>query len=404
MTITLEDVRTAAARIAGHLPHTPAVPAPRLGDMAGCRLHLKLESQLATGSFKERGALNKLLSLGEAERDAGVIAMSAGNHAQAVACHATRLGIRSTIVMPSFTPFTKVERTESLGAHVELYGDTLSEAADFARDLAAREGLTFVHPYDDPFVAAGQGTAALEFLADVPDLDVLVVPIGGGGLIAGMATAAKALKPGLLVIGVQCSLYPAMRQALAGQPITCGGATIAEGIAVKAPGGITLPIVRALVDDVIEVGEARLEEAVYRLATMQKLVAEGAGAAALAAVLDNVERFRGRNVGVVVSGGNIDSRILAQVLMRGLVYEGRIVRLRIGITDAPGALSSMTRLLGEAGANIVEVYHQRLFHNVPVKMAEVDVVLETRDQAHVQALMTRMKDAGFPTTLMTDVS
>jgi len=404
MTITLEDVRAAAARIAGHLPHTPAVPAPRLGDMAGCRLHLKLESQLATGSFKERGALNKLLSLGEAERHAGVIAMSAGNHAQAVACHATRLGIRSTIVMPSFTPFTKVERTESLGAHVELHGDTLSEAADFARDLAAREGLTFVHPYDDPFVAAGQGTAALEFLADVPDLDVLVVPIGGGGLIAGMATAAKALKPGLLVIGVQCSLYPAMRQALAGQPITCGGATIAEGIAVKAPGGITLPIVRALVDDVIEVGEARLEEAVYRLATMQKLVAEGAGAAALAAVLDNVERFRGRNVGVVVSGGNIDSRILAQVLMRGLVYEGRIVRLRIGITDAPGALSSMTRLLGEAGANIVEVYHQRLFHNVPVKMAEVDVVLETRDQAHVQALMTRMKDAGFPTTLMTDVS
>lgn len=404
MTITLEDVRAAAARIVGHLPHTPAVPAPRLGDMAGCRLHLKLESQLATGSFKERGALNKLLSLGEAERHAGVIAMSAGNHAQAVACHATRLGIRSTIVMPSFTPFTKVERTESLGAHVELHGDTLSEAADFARDLATREGLIFVHPYDDPFVAAGQGTAALEFLADVPDLDVLVVPIGGGGLIAGMATAAKALKPGLLVIGVQCSLYPAMRQALAGQPIACGGATIAEGIAVKAPGGITLPIVRALVDDVIEVGEARLEEAVYRLATMQKLVAEGAGAAALAAVLDNAERFRGRNVGVVVSGGNIDSRILAQVLMRGLVHEGRIVRLRIGITDAPGALSSMTRLLGEAGANIVEVYHQRLFHNVPVKMAEVDVVLETRDQAHVQALMSRMKDAGFPTTLMTDVS
>ncbi|WP_298371041.1 threonine ammonia-lyase [Azospirillum sp.] len=404
MTIGLEDVRAAAARIEGHLSRTPVVSAARLGDMAGCRIHLKLESQHATGSFKERGALNKLLSLGAAERTAGVIAMSAGNHAQAVACHATRLGIRSTIVMPSFTPFTKVERTESLGAKVELHGDTLSDAAAFAHDLAARQGLTFVHPYDDPFVAAGQGTAALEFLAEVPDLDTLVIPIGGGGLIAGMATAAKALNPAIQIIGVQCALYPAMAQALAGQPIVCGGATIAEGIAVKAPGGITLPIVRALVDDVIEVGETRLEEAVYRLSTMQKLVAEGAGGAGLAAVLDNPARFAGRKLGIVISGGNIDSRILAQVLMRGLVYEGRIVRLRIGITDAPGALARVTRLLGEAGANIVEVYHQRLFHNVPVKMAEVDVVLETRDQSHVQALMVRMRDAGFPTALMTDVS
>ncbi len=404
MTIGLEDVRAAAARIEGHLSRTPVVSATRLGDMAGCRIHLKLESQHATGSFKERGALNKLLSLGAAERTAGVIAMSAGNHAQAVACHATRLGIRSTIVMPSFTPFTKVERTESLGAKVELHGDTLSDAAAFAHDLAARQGLTFVHPYDDPFVAAGQGTAALEFLAEVPDLDTLVIPIGGGGLIAGMATAAKALNPAIQIIGVQCALYPAMVQALAGQPIVCGGATIAEGIAVKAPGGVTLPIVRALVDDVIEVGETRLEEAVYRLSTMQKLVAEGAGGAGLAAVLDNPARFAGRKVGIVISGGNIDSRILAQVLMRGLVYEGRIVRLRIGITDAPGALARVTRLLGEAGANIVEVYHQRLFHNVPVKMAEVDVVLETRDQSHVQALMVRMRDAGFPTALMTDVS
>ncbi|PWC31115.1 threonine ammonia-lyase [Azospirillum sp. TSO35-2] len=403
MTITVDDVRAAAARIDGHLSHTPAVPAPRLGDMAGCRLHLKLENQHATSSFKERGALNKLLSLGEAERRAGVIAMSAGNHAQAVACHATRLGIRSTIVMPSFTPFTKVERTENLGATVELHGETLSEAAAFAHDLAARDGLTFVHPYDDPLVAAGQGTAALEFLADVPDLDTLVIPIGGGGLIAGMATAAKALRPDLRIIGVQCSLYPSMRQALAGQPIQCGGATVAEGIAVKAPGALTLPIIRALVDEVVEVSEARLEEALYRLATIQKLVAEGAGAAALAAVFDDPERFRGGKVGIVVSGGNIDSRILAQVLMRGLVYEGRIVRLRIGITDAPGALARVTRLLGEAGANIVEVHHQRLFHNVPVKMAEVDVVLETRNQAHVDALIARMKDAGYPTSLMVEV-
>ena len=403
MTITLEDVRAAAARIAGHLPRTPTVEAPRLGDMAGCRLHVKLENLHATSSFKERGALNKLLSLGEAERRAGVIAMSAGNHAQAVACHATRLGIRSTIVMPAFTPFTKVERTENLGATVELHGETLSESAAFAQDLAARDGLTFVHPYDDPLVAAGQGTAALELLEDVPDLDVLVIPIGGGGLIAGMATAAKALRPDLEIVGVQCSLYPAVRQALAGQPITCGGATVAEGIAVKAPGALTLPIIRALVDDVVEVGEARLEEAVYRLATVQKQVAEGAGAAALAAVLEDPERYRGRKVGIVLSGGNIDSRIMAQVLMRGLVYEGRIVRLRIGITDAPGALARVTRLLGEAGANIVEVHHQRLFHNVPVKMAEVDVVLETRNQTHVETLIARMKDAGYPTSLMVEV-
>ncbi|WP_376959386.1 threonine ammonia-lyase [Azospirillum sp. A26] len=403
MTITLEDVRAAAARIAGHLHRTPTVPAPRLGDMADCRMHVKLENQHATSSFKERGALNKLLSLGEAERRAGVIAMSAGNHAQAVACHATRLGIRSTIVMPAFTPFTKVERTENLGATVELHGETLSEAAAFAHELASRDGLTFVHPYDDPLVAAGQGTAALELLEDVPDLDVLVVPIGGGGLISGMATAAKALRPDLEIVGVQCSLYPAVRQALAGQPITCGGATVAEGIAVKAPGALTLPIIRALVDDVVEVGEARLEEAVYRLATVQKLVAEGAGAAALAAVLEDPQRYRGRNVGIVLSGGNIDSRIMAQVLMRGLVYEGRIVRLRIGITDAPGALARVTRLLGEAGANIVEVHHQRLFHNVPVKMAEVDVVLETRNQTHVDALIARMKDAGYPTSLMMEV-
>lgn len=403
MTITLEDVRAAAARIAGHLPRTPTVPAPRLGDMAGCRMHVKLENLHATSSFKERGALNKLLSLGESERRAGVIAMSAGNHAQAVACHATRLGIRSTIVMPAFTPFTKVERTENLGATVELHGETLSEAAAFAHDLATRDGLTFVHPYDDPLVAAGQGTAALELLEDVPDLDVLVIPIGGGGLIAGMATAAKALRPDLEIIGVQCSLYPAVRQALAGQPITCGGATVAEGIAVKAPGALTLPIIRALVDDVVEVGETRLEEAVYRLATVQKQVAEGAGAAALAAVLEEPERYRTRNVGIVLSGGNIDSRIMAQVLMRGLVYEGRIVRLRIGITDAPGALARVTRLLGEAGANIVEVHHQRLFHNVPVKMAEVDVVLETRNQTHVDTLIGRMKDAGYPTSLMMEV-
>lgn len=403
-TVTLDDVRAAAGRLAGLIPTTPTQPSPRLSELTGCSLVLKLENQHLTGSFKERGAVNKLLSLGDAERRAGVIAMSAGNHAQAVACHASRLGIRATIVMPSFTPFTKVERTESFGAKVELHGDTLSDAAAFAHDLAQREGLTFVHPYDDPLVAAGQGTVALELLEAAPDLDTLVVPIGGGGLIGGMAVAAKTLKPSIRVIGVECAMYPSMKQAVAGKTISCGGATIAEGIAVKAPGAVTLPLVRRYVDEIVEVGEQRLEEAVYRLATVQKLVAEGAGAAALAAVLDDPGRFAGRRVGIVVSGGNIDPRILAQVLMRGLVYEGRIVRVRIGITDAPGALARMARLLGEAGANIVEVHHQRLFHDVPVKMAEIDVVLETRDRTHVQQLVARLHEAGFPTELMTEVS
>ncbi|KAA0682308.1 threonine ammonia-lyase [Roseomonas genomospecies 6] len=402
--LTLDDIRAAAARIGDRLPVTPTEASPRLSEITGCSVVLKLENQHLTGSFKERGALNKLLSLDEAERRAGVIAMSAGNHAQAVACHATRLGIRSVIVMPAFTPFTKVERTESLGARVELHGETLSDAAAHARELAEREGLVFVHPYDDPLIAAGQGTAALELLEAAPDLDMLVVPVGGGGLIGGMAVAAKALKPGIQVIGVECAMFPSMRQALAGQPIACGGATIADGIAVKAPGAVTLPLVRRHVDAVVEVEESRLEEAVYRLATVQKLVAEGAGAAALAAVLDDPERFRGRRVGVVVSGGNIDARILAQVLTRGLVYEGRMVRLRIGITDAPGALARVARLLGEAGANIVEVHHQRLFHDVPVRMAEIDVVLETRGRSHVQRLVARMEEAGFPTELMTDIS
>ncbi len=402
--LTLDDIRAAAARIGDRLPITPTEASPRLSEMTGCSVVLKLENQHLTGSFKERGALNKLLSLDEAERGAGVIAMSAGNHAQAVACHATRLGIRSVIVMPAFTPFTKVERTESLGARVELHGETLSDSAAYARELAEREGLVFVHPYDDPLIAAGQGTAALELLDAAPDLDMLVVPVGGGGLIGGMAVAAKALRPGIRVIGVECAMFPSMRQALAGQPIACGGATIADGIAVKAPGAVTLPLVRRYVDEMVEVGEARLEEAVYRLATVQKLVAEGAGAAALAAVLDAPERFRGQRVGVVVSGGNIDARILAQVLTRGLVYEGRMVRLRIGITDAPGALARVASLLGEAGANIVEVHHQRLFHDVPVRMAEIDVVLETRGRAHVQRLVARMEEAGFPTELMTDIS
>ncbi|HYG87203.1 MAG TPA: threonine ammonia-lyase [Azospirillum sp.] len=403
-TVTAEDIRTAAKRLSGRIAATPAETAPRLSELAGCEVFLKLENQQHTGSFKERGALNKLLSLNETERQAGVIAMSAGNHAQAVACHAFKLGIRATVVMPAFTPFTKVERTESFGARVMLEGETLSEAEAFAHDLAAREGLTFVHPYDDALVVAGQGTAALEFLGQVPDLDMLVVPVGGGGLIAGTAVVAKAMNPDIRVVGVECAMYPSMKQALHGEPITCSGVTIAEGIAVKAPGKLTRELVAQHVDDILLASEEALEAAVFRMVNVQKLVAEGAGAAALAAVLAEPARFQGKRVGLIVSGGNIDARLLAQILMRGLVLEGRIVRLRIGLTDAPGALAKATRILGEAGANIVEVYHQRLFHDVPVKMAEIDVILETRDRTHVQAIVDRLAAAGFPTELMVDVS
>ncbi|QQP87867.1 threonine ammonia-lyase [Skermanella sp. TT6] len=404
MTIALDDIRRAAAVLAGELPVTPTVAARRLSEQTGTRLFLKLESLHHTGSFKERGALAKLRSLDEAAARQGVIAMSAGNHAQGVACHATRLGIPATIVMPAQTPFTKVERTEAYGARVLLHGETLSDAEAFAHDIAARDGLTFVHPYDDPLIIAGQGTVALEMLDAVPDLEVLVVPIGGGGLIAGMATAAKALKPRIEVIGVEAGMYPSMKQTLAGEPVACSGATIAEGIAVKAPGQLTREIVRDLVDDIVLVGEECLERAVYTLVTEQKLVVEGAGAAGVAALLDDPARFRGRTVGTVICGGNIDARVLASILMRGLVRQRRVVRLRIGLSDAPGALAKVAQFLGDAGGNIVEVYHQRLFHNVPVKMADIDVVLETRDPDHVDAIIAKLREAGYPAELMDDVS
>ncbi|MBI1207036.1 MAG: threonine ammonia-lyase [Azospirillum sp.] len=404
MPITLDDVRAAAAAIAGALPVTPAEASPRLSELAGTELFLKLENQHHTGSFKERGAVNKLKSLTPEQARAGVIAMSAGNHAQAVAWHATRLGIQATIVMPAQTPFTKVERTEAYGGRVALHGETLSDAGAHAQELAARDGLTFVHPYDDPWVMAGQGTAALEFLAAFPDLDMLVVPVGGGGLIAGMAVAAKAIKPSLRILGVEAAAYPSMKQALAGETVDCGGVTVAEGIAVKAPGILTREVIARLVDDILVVDEAALEAAVYHFVTVQKLVVEAAGAAPLAAVLADPARFKGRKVGLVVTGGNLDARLLAQILMRGLIRDGRIVRLRIGLTDVPGALAQICRLLGDAGGNIVEVYHQRLFHDVPVKMAEIDVILETRDRGHVGQILKTLAAAGCRAELMLDVS
>lgn len=403
-TLALEDIRQAAASIRGELTPTPAVPALRLSEQAGCTLHLKLETLHHTGSFKERGALNKLKSLPPEAARAGVIAMSAGNHAQGVAYHASRLGIPAKIVMPAATPFTKAERTESYGATVILHGDGLSESEAFAHDLADREGLTFIHPYDDPLIIAGQGTCGLEFMEAVPELDVLVVPIGGGGLISGVAIAAKALKPGIRILGVETELYPSMRQTIAGDPVACHGSTVAEGIAVKSPGRLTRAIVEKLVDDILLVGETQIERAIYALMTEQNLVAEGAGAAGVAAILADPGRFAGKSVGTILCGGNIDARVLASILMRGLVRDRRMVRLRIAITDAPGTLARVTRLIGETGGNIVEVYHQRLFHDVPVKMADVDVVVETRNPRHVEQIIGKLAGSGFPTELLSDVS
>jgi threonine dehydratase len=401
MAVSIAEIKDAAGAIAGQVKRTPSVDAPRLAELVGAeRMVLKLESQQFTGSFKDRGALVKLLSLTPEERKSGVVAMSAGNHAQGVAYHAARLGIPSTIVMPVGTPFTKIERTRHLNARVVVEGDGFDTAGAFARDLAAREGLVFVHPYDDERIIAGQGTVGLEMLADHPDLDCLVVPIGGGGLIAGIATATKALKPAIEILGVEAKLYPSMYNAMRGLEPASGGSTIAEGIAVKRPGALTKPIVEALVSDILLVGEDTLERAVMQLIEVQKLVAEGAGAAGLAAMLAYGERFAGKRVGTVICGGNIDSRMLAHILMRGLVRDGRMVRLRIEITDQPGALARLAGVIGKAGGNIIEIYHQRMFHDVPVKKADIDAVVETRNAEHVREIVQGLNAIGFPTRLL----
>jgi threonine dehydratase len=401
MAVSIAEIKDAAGAIAGQVKRTPSVDAPRLAELVGAeRMVLKLESQQFTGSFKDRGALVKLLSLTPEERKSGVVAMSAGNHAQGVAYHAARLGIPSTIVMPVGTPFTKIERTRHLNARVVVEGDGFDTAGAFARDLAAREGLVFVHPYDDERIIAGQGTVGLEMLADDPDLDCLVVPIGGGGLIAGIATATKALKPAIEILGVEAKLYPSMYNAMRGLEPASGGSTIAEGIAVKRPGALTKPIVEALVSDILLVGEDTLERAVMQLIEVQKLVAEGAGAAGLAAMLAYGERFAGKRVGTVICGGNIDARMLAHILMRGLVRDGRMVRLRIEITDQPGALARLAGVIGKAGGNIIEIYHQRMFHDVPVKKADIDAVIETRNAEHVREIVQGLNAIGFPTRLL----
>ncbi len=397
--VCLADIRAAAGAIAGAVLRTPSVAAPALAELAQCEVVLKLETLHPTGSFKERGALNKLLSLDAAQRRAGVIAMSAGNHAQGVARHARRLGIPAIIVMPADTPFTKVEHTEAYGARVLLRGTSLAEARLAADALAQAEGLSFIHPYDDAAIIAGQGTVALELLEDHPELDALIVPVGGGGLISGIAVAAKALKPGITVFGVQAALYAAMAHALGRAGPPPGGTTLAEGIAVLEPGLLTRPIVASLVDDLFLADEAHLERAVARLLDAEKLVVEGAGAAPLAALLGNADRFRGRRVGLVLSGGNIDSRLLASILQRQLVRAGRLVGLRIELSDQPGALARVAGIIGESGGNIVEVHHRRLFQDVPAKLAVVDAVIEMRNR-HVDELVAALAAAGFPAGLL----
>jgi threonine dehydratase len=401
--VSIDDIHAAAAALVGQVVRTPMIAAPQLSGLLGCEIFLKLETLQRTGSFKDRGAYNKLRSLDEAQRKRGVVAMSAGNHAQGVAYHATRLGIPSTIVMPTFTPFTKVAKTEGYGAKVVLTGQTLDDSMGHARKLVDSDGLTLIHPYDDPYIIAGQGTTGLEILADVPDLDDLVVPIGGGGLISGIAIAARSINPSIRITGVEAALYASMSDAVAGRTGIYGGATIAEGIAVKSPGLLTRPIIAALVDEIVTVDETMLEQGVHQLLTQQKLVAEGAGAAGVAGMLANPERFAGRRVGVVVCGGNIDPRILSSILMRGLVRNGQIARLRIEIEDVPGVLSRISGIIGTTGGNIIETYHQRLFFQIPVKRADIDVVVETRDRAHVEVIIGKLTAEGFPAKLLSDV-
>jgi threonine dehydratase len=393
--VTLADIEAAAATIHGATIVTECNESRTLGAVLGCRVWLKFENLQFTSTFKERGALNRLQALSPDQRRRGVIAMSAGNHAQGVAYHAKRLGIPAVIVMPVGTPMVKVENTRRHGAEIIISGATLEEAGEFVRAHAKVHDLTLIHPYDDPLVIAGQGTIALEMLEAVPELDTLVVPIGGGGLISGIALAAKSLKPDLRIVGVQAGLYPSMYNAVKAEQLPMRGDTLAEGIAVKAPGRITTDIVRRLVDDIMLVSEDQLERAVSMLISIEKTVVEGAGAAGLAALLSAPERFAGRNVGLVLTGGNIDTRLIASVLTRELAREGRLTQLAIDIVDRPGQLAAVSALLAEAGANIVEVSHQRTFSDLPAKGTLLELVIETRDREHLDDVMTKLSASGF---------
>ena len=394
------DIEAAAQRLAGQVLDTPCVESRTLSQLTGCQVFLKFENLQYTASFKERGACNKLSQLTPEERARGVVAMSAGNHAQGVAYHAQRLGLRAVIVMPRFTPGVKIERTRGFGAEVVLIGDTLDESRAHARELAANEGLVFVHPYDDEAIVAGQGTVALEMLRVQPDLDTLVIAVGGGGLIAGMATAAKAIKPGIRIIGVQAERFPAMVNAIKGTHHPQGSSTIAEGIAVGTPGEITKTIVRDKVDDLVLVDEGDIEQAIVMLLEIEKTLVEGAGAAGLAAVLKYPERFAGQKVGLVLCGGNIDPLLLASIIERGMVRAGRLARIQVNARDVPGNLARITAIVADAGANIDEVHHQRAFTLLAAQNVAIELVLQTRGREHLVQVIQQLRDAGFEATLI----
>ena len=400
MAVSLEKIYQAADAIADKVVKTPCTRSRTLSDITGADVRLKFETHQFTGSFKDRGALVKLKALTSKQRKAGVIAMSAGNHAQAIAYYAHQLGILSTVVMPRYSPNVKVENTRALGAEVILYGTGLNESRAHAQELAQERGLELIHPYDDEEIIVGQGTIALEILEAFSDLEVLLVPVGGGGLIAGMAVAAKGIRPSIEILGVQTERFPAMLQALEGTLIQCGTSTIAEGIAVEEPGRLTLPLVKEFVDGILLVGESTIEAAVLLLVEVEKAIVEGAGAVGLAALLENGDRFRNRKVGLILSGGNIDLLALSSIIQRGLVRSGRLVRLRVGIPDDPGALAEASRLIGEANANIVEVRHQRAFTNLSLRVAEVEFVLQALGMDHVGQILECLNSAHYEASVV----
>ncbi|NBW75967.1 MAG: threonine ammonia-lyase [Sphingomonadaceae bacterium] len=396
--LTIDDVRAAAARIAGSVVRTDIDHSKTLSDITGAEVWLKFENLQFTAAYKERGALNALLLLGGAQNNRGVITASAGNHAQGLSYHATRLGVPATIVMPRPTPTVKVMQTEAVGGKVVLFGETFDEAYAHARQLEGDLGLTFVHPFDHPHIAAGQGTVALEMLEDVPELDTLVIPIGGGGLASGMAVAARAIKPDIRLIGVEAELFPSMYNRLKGTDLPTGGDTLAEGIAVKEPGAFTSKILADLLDDLVLVSEGRMESALALLVQIEKTVVEGAGAAGLAAVMAYPELFKGRKVGIVLTGGNIDTRLLANVLLRDLARSGRLARLRLTLQDRPGALFKVMREFDKHSVNIIEIYHQRIFTTLPAKGLITDIECEARDADQLDALVASLREAGYSVT------
>jgi len=404
MAVTAANIRDAAQHLDGKVIRTPFVAAPMLSATLGCDVMLKLENLQHTSSFKARGAYMAMQALDAGARERGVITMSAGNHAQAVAFHARALGIPAVIVMPAQTPFAKVSRTRAHGAEVVLEGRNLNECEGLVSRLVEERGLSLIHPYDNELVMTGQGTAGLEMLQEADDLEVLVVPIGGGGLIGGIATIARDIRPNLKIYGVQTELYPTMKLAVDGKEIICGGETLAEGIAVKKPGGVTQPVVSRLVDDILLVNEQALEWAVGSLIEQQRVVSEGAGAAGIAAIHQHPHLFAGKKVGVVICGGNIDPRLLASILNRNMASDGRLARLRIDISDEPGMLAAITASISRCGGNIVEIYHQRLFYDVPAKLAKIDAVIETRGPEHVDEIIADLRGSNFQVRQLEDSS